>query len=283
MSIFEGVATALITPFGPDGSVNYAKLEELINKQIEDGVDGLVICGTTGESATLTEKEHMDVIRESVKFVNGRVPVIAGTGSNCTQTAIEMSKEAEEYGADGLLLVSPYYNKATAEGMYEHFADTANAVNIPVILYNIPGRTGVNIDPETIYRLAKDVKNIVAVKEASGNISNIAKIAALTAGLDFDIYSGNDDQVVALCAMGGKGVISVVSHVIPKEMHDLVMSFINGDAKKSLEIQNKYLSLINTLFIDVNPIPVKEAMNLLGYEVGGYRKPLLVAGRTVLR
>ena len=286
MSIFEGVATALITPFGPDGSVNYAKLEELINKQIEDGVDGLVICGTTGESATLTEKEHMDVIRESVKFVNGRVPVIAGTGSNCTQTAIEMSKEAEEYGADGLLLVSPYYNKATAEGMYEHFADTANAVNIPVVLYNIPGRTGVNIEPETVYRLARDVKNIVAVKEASGNISNIAKIAALTAGLDFDIYSGNDDQVVALCAMGGKGVISVVSHLIPKEMHDLVMSFINGDAKKSLEIQNKYLSLINTLFIDVNPIPVKEAMNLLGYEVGGYRKPLTPmsdAHREILR
>ena len=274
MSIFEGVATALITPFGPDGSVNYAKLEELINKQIEDGVDGLVICGTTGESATLTEKEHMDVIRESVKFVNGRVPVIAGTGSNCTQTAIEMSKEAEEYGADGLLLVSPYYNKATAEGMYEHFADTANAVNIPVVLYNIPGRTGVNIDPETIYRLAKDVKNIVAVKEASGNISNIAKIAALTAGLDFDIYSGNDDQVVAICALGGKGVISVASHLIPKEMHDMVISFIKGDANKALEIQNKYLSLINTLFIDVNPIPVKEAMNLLGYEVGGFRKPL---------
>ena len=286
MSIFEGVATALITPFDPDGSVNYAKLEELINKQIEDGVDGLVICGTTGESATLTEKEHMDVIRESVKFVNGRVPVIAGTGSNCTQTAIEMSKEAEEYGADGLLLVSPYYNKATAEGMYEHFADTANAVKIPVVLYNIPGRTGVNIEPETVYRLAKDVKNIVAVKEASGNISNIAKIAALTAGLDFDIYSGNDDQVVALCAMGGKGVISVVSHIIPKEMHDLVMSFRNGDAKKALEIQNKYLSLINTLFIDVNPIPVKEAMNLLGYEVGGYRKPLTPmsdAHREILR
>lgn len=286
MSIFEGVATALITPFSPDGSVNYAKLEELINKQIEDGVDGLVICGTTGESATLTEKEHMDVIRESVKFVNGRVPVIAGTGSNCTQTSIEMSKEAEEYGADGLLLVSPYYNKATAEGMYEHFADTANAVNIPVVLYNIPGRTGVNIEPETVYRLAKDVKNIVAVKEASGNISNIAKIAALTADLDFDIYSGNDDQVVALCAMGGKGVISVASHIIPKEMHDLVMSFRNGDAKKALEIQNKYLSLINTLFIDVNPIPVKEAMNLLGYEVGGYRKPLTPmsdAHREILR
>ena len=168
MSLFEGVATALITPFSPDGSVNYAKLEELINKQIEDGVDGLVICGTTGESATLTEKEHMDVIRESVKFVNGRVPVIAGTGSNCTQTAIEMSKEAEEYGADGLLLVSPYYNKATAEGLYEHFADTANAVKIPVILYNIAGRTGINIEPETIYKLARDIKNIVAVKEASG-------------------------------------------------------------------------------------------------------------------
>lgn len=274
MSIFEGVATALITPFCQDGSVNYAKLEELINKQIDDGVDGLVICGTTGESATLTEKEHMDVIRESVKFVNGRVPVIAGTGSNCTQTAVEMSREAEEYGADGLLLVSPYYNKATAEGLYEHFADTANAVKIPVILYNIAGRTGINIEPETIYKLARDVKNIVAVKEASGNISQIAKIAALTKDLDFDIYSGNDDQVVALCAMGGKGVISVASHIIPKQMHDMVMSFRAGDTKKALDIQNKYLSLINTLFIDVNPIPVKEAMNLLGYEVGGFRKPL---------
>ena len=274
MSIFEGVATALITPFCQDGSVNYAKLEELINKQIDDGVDGLVICGTTGESATLTEKEHMDVIRESVKFVNGRVPVIAGTGSNCTQTAIEMSREAEEYGADGLLLVSPYYNKATAEGLYEHFADTANAVKIPVILYNIAGRTGINIEPETIYKLARDVKNIVAVKEASGNISQIAKIAALTKDLDFDIYSGNDDQVVALCAMGGKGVISVASHIIPKQMHDMVISFRAGDTKKALDIQNKYLSLINTLFIDVNPIPVKEAMNLLGYEVGGFRKPL---------
>ena len=274
MSIFEGVATALITPFCQDGSVNYAKLEELINKQIDDGVDGLVICGTTGESATLTEKEHMDVIRESVKFVNGRVPVIAGTGSNCTQTAIEMSREAEEYGADGLLLVSPYYNKATAEGLYEHFADTANAVKIPVILYNIAGRTGINIEPETIYKLARDVKNIVAVKEASGNISQIAKIAALTKDLDFDIYSGNDDQVVALCAMGGRGVISVASHIIPKQMHDMVISFRAGDTKKALDIQNKYLSLINTLFIDVNPIPVKEAMNLLGYEVGGFRKPL---------
>lgn len=274
MSIFEGVATALITPFCQDGSVNYAKLEELINKQIDDGVDGLVICGTTGESATLTEKEHMDVIRESVKFVNGRVPVIAGTGSNCTQTAVEMSREAEEYGADGLLLVSPYYNKATAEGLYEHFADTANAVKIPVILYNIAGRTGINIEPETIYKLARDVKNIVAVKEASGNISQIAKIAALTKDLDFDIYSGNDDQVVAICAMGGRGVISVASHIIPKQMHDMVMSFRAGDTKKALDIQNKYLSLINTLFIDVNPIPVKEAMNLLGHEVGGFRKPL---------
>ena len=212
----------------------------------------------------------MDVIRESVKFVNGRIPVIAGTGSNCTQTAIEMSKEAEEYGADGLLLVSPYYNKATAEGLYEHFADTANVVNIPVILYNIAG----NIEPETIYKLARDIKNIVAVKAASGYISQIAKIAALTKDLDFDIYSGNDDQVIALCAMGGKGVISVASHILPKQMHEMVMSFRAGDTKKALDIQNRYLSLINSLFIDVNPIPVKEAMNLLGYEVGGYRKPL---------
>ncbi len=274
MAIFEGAGTALITPFNSDGSVSYSKLEELINRQIEDGVDALIICGTTGESATLTEKEHIDVIRESVKMVNKRVPVIAGTGSNCTATAIEMSKEAEEVGADGLLLVSPYYNKASQNGLFEHFADTANAVKIPVILYNIPGRTGINIEPETVARLAREIKNIVGIKEASGNIGNIAKIASLTADLDFAIYSGNDDQVVPLCSLGGKGVISVASHIIPKEMHNMVRYYLDGDVKKALDIQNKYLSLINTLFIDVNPIPVKEAMNFMGMDVGGYRKPL---------
>lgn len=274
MAIFEGVGTALITPFHENGDVNFEKLEWLINKQIEDGVDALIICGTTGESSTLTEEEHMEVIRKSVKMINKRVPMIAGTGSNCTRTAIRFSKEAEEAGADGLLVVSPYYNKATQDGLYEHFKDIAEAVSLPVILYNIPGRTGINIEPNTIYRLAKDVKNIVAVKEATANISQIAKIAALTADLDFAIYSGNDDEVVPICALGGKGVISVASHVIPKVMHDMVRNYLDGNCKKALELQNQYLSLCNSLFIDVNPIPVKEALNLMGMEVGGYRKPL---------
>lgn len=286
MAIFEGVGTALITPFHENGDVNFEKLEWLINKQIEDGVDALIICGTTGESSTLTEDEHMEVIRKAVKMIDKRVPMIAGTGSNCTKTAIRFSKEAEEAGADGLLVVSPYYNKATQDGLYEHFKDIADAVSIPVILYNIPGRTGINIEPNTIYRLAKDVKNIVAVKEATANISQVAKIASLTKDLDFAIYSGNDDEVVPICSLGGKGVISVASHVIPKVMHDMVRSYLDGDCKKALELQNKYLPLCNSLFIDVNPIPVKEAMNLMGMEVGGYRKPLTPmseAHRNVLR
>lgn len=274
MTIFEGVATALITPFKENEDVNYEKLAELIDKQIENGVDALVICGTTGESSTLTEEEHLEVIRQSVKMVNKRVPVIAGTGSNCTRTAIKMSKEAEAVGADALLVVSPYYNKATQEGLFEHFREIANSVSLPIILYNIPGRTGINIEPDTIYRLAKEVENIVAVKEATANISQIAKISALTADLDFAIYSGNDDEVVPICSVGGKGVISVASHIIPKEMHDIVRSYLDGDVKKALALQNKYLALCNSLFMDVNPIPVKEAMNLLGMEVGGYRKPL---------
>lgn len=286
MAIFEGVGTALITPFHENGDVNFEKLEWLINKQIEDGVDALIICGTTGESSTLTEDEHMEVIRKAVKMIDKRVPMIAGTGSNCTKTAIRFSKEAEEAGADGLLVVSPYYNKATQDGLYEHFKDIADAVSIPVILYNIPGRTGINIEPNTIYRLAKDVKNIVAVKEATANISQVAKIASLTKDLDFAIYSGNDDEVVPICSLGGKGVISVASHIIPKVMHDMVRSYLDGDCKKALELQNKYLPLCNSLFIDVNPIPVKEAMNLMGMEVGGYRKPLTPmseAHRNVLR
>lgn len=274
MAIFEGAGTALITPFHENGDINYDKLAWLIEEQIAAGIDALVICGTTGEASTLTEEEHMDVIRASVKMIKKRVPVIAGTGSNCTMTAIRFSKEAEEAGADALLVVSPYYNKASKQGLYEHFKDIADSVTLPVILYNIPGRTGVNIEPDTIYRLARDVKNIVAVKEATGNISQIAKIAALTSELDFAIYSGNDDEVVPICSLGGKGVISVSSHIIPKVMHDMVRSYLDGDCKKALQLQNQYLSLCNSLFIDVNPIPVKEAMNLLGMEVGGYRKPL---------
>lgn len=286
MAIFEGVGTALITPFNDKNEVNYEKFQWLIDYQIEAGVDALVICGTTGEASTLTEEEHMDVIRAAVRMIDKRVPVIAGTGSNCTATAIRFSKEAEEAGADALLVVSPYYNKASQEGLYEHFKDIAEAVSIPVILYNIPGRTGINIEPNTIYRLAKDVKNIVAVKEATGNISQIAKIAALTADMDFAIYSGNDDEVVPICSLGGKGVISVSSHIIPKQMHDMVRSYLDGDVKKALKIQNQYLHLCNSLFIDVNPIPVKEAMNLMGMDVGGFRKPLTPmseANRNLLR
>lgn len=273
MSIFEGAATALITPFHADGSVNYEKLEALVDGQIEAGIDGLVICGTTGEAATLSHEEHIECIRVATARAAGRVPVIAGTGSNSTETAIYLSQEAEKAGVDGVLLVSPYYNKATQRGMYEHFADTAHAIDVPVVLYNIQGRTGCNIEPATIAKLAAEVENVVAVKEASGNISQVAKIASLT-GPDFAIYSGNDDQVVPLMSLGGKGVISVASHVIPAEMSRMVHAYLEGKVQESLELQMKYLNLIDALFCEVNPIPVKEAMNLLGWEVGPYRKPL---------
>lgn len=276
MALFEGVGTALITPFDENEDINYKKLEYLINRQIEDGVDALIICGTTGESATLSEEEHLDVIREAVKIVSNRIPVIAGSGSNSTKTAIEMSKKAEEAGVDGLLVVSPYYNKSTQQGLYEHYSIIAESVKLPIILYNVPGRTGINIEPETIYRLARDVKNIVGVKEATGNISQSSKIASLTRELeDFSIYSGNDDQIVPICSLGGKGVISVASHIIPRQVRDMVMCFRQGDVERALELQNIYLDLMNALFIEVNPIPVKEALNMLGYEVGGYRRPLI--------
>lgn len=273
MSIFEGAATALITPFHADGSVNYEKLEELVDRQIADGIDGLIICGTTGEAATLTHEEHLECISVAAARSAGRVPVIAGTGSNCTETAIFLSKEAEKAGVDGVLLVSPYYNKATQRGMYEHFADTAHAVDIPVVLYNIQGRTGCNIEPATIAKLAAEVENVVAVKEASGNISQVAEIAALT-GPEFAIYSGNDDQVVPLLSLGGKGVISVASHLIPGEMSRMVKEYLKGNVEESRRLQLNYLPLMGALFCEVNPIPVKEAMNLMGYEVGGFRKPL---------
>ena len=273
MSIFEGAATALITPFHEDGSVNYGKLEELVDGQIAGGIDALVICGTTGEAATLSHEEHVECIRVAAARAAHRVPVIAGTGSNCTETAIYLSKEAEKAGVDAVLLVSPYYNKATQRGMYAHFADTAREIDIPAVLYNIQGRTGCNIEPATIAKLAAEVDNIVAVKEASGNISQVAKIASLT-GADFAIYSGNDDQVVPLLSLGGKGVISVASHLIPAQMSRMVHAYLEGKVEESLALQMKYLDLINILFCEVNPIPVKEAMNLLGWEAGPFRKPL---------
>lgn len=273
MSIFTGAGVAIITPMTETGAVNYPKLEEILEYQIANGTDAIIICGTTGESSTLSHEEHLEAIRFTAEKVAGRIPVIAGTGSNCTETAIYLSQEAEKYGVDGVLLVTPYYNKATQKGLIAHFTKIANSIKIPVILYNIQSRTGVNITPETMAYLAKNVENIVGVKEASGNISQIAKIAELC-GESFDIYSGNDDQVVPLLSLGGKGVISVLSNIAPKETHDIVAKFMDGDVKGSRELQLRALPLIEKLFCEVNPIPVKAAMNMLGWEVGPLRMPL---------
>ena len=273
MSIFTGAGVAIVTPMKANGEVNYPKLEELLNYQIENGTDAIIICGTTGESSTLTHEEHLEAIRFTIEKVAGRIPVIAGTGSNCTQTAIYLSQEAEKYGADGLLLVSPYYNKATQKGLIAHFTAIANSVKIPIILYNIQGRTGVNMTPETIAYLTKHVENIVAVKEASGNISQIAKVAQLC-GDSCDIYSGNDDQIVPLLSLGGKGVISVLSNVAPAQAHEICAAYFAGDVKRSAKLQLEAIPLIHALFSEVNPIPVKAAMNLLGKETGPLRMPL---------
>ena len=273
MSIFTGAGVAIITPMTETGAVNYPKLEEILEYQIANGTDAIIICGTTGESSTLSHEEHLEAIRFTAEKVAGRIPVIAGTGSNCTETAVYLSQEAEKYGVDGVLLVTPYYNKATQKGLIAHFTKIANSIKIPVILYNIQSRTGVNIAPETMAYLAKNVENIVGVKEASGNISQIAKIAELC-GETFDIYSGNDDQIVPLLSLGGKGVISVLSNIAPRETHDIVAKFMDGDVKGSRELQLRALPLIEKLFCEVNPIPVKAAMNMLGWEVGPLRMPL---------
>ena len=273
MSIFTGAGVAIITPMTETGAVNYPKLEEILEYQIANGTDAIIICGTTGESSTLSHEEHREAIRFTAEKVAGRIPVIAGTGSNCTETAIYLSQEAEKYGVDGVLLVTPYYNKATQKGLIAHFTKIANSIKIPAILYNIQSRTGVNIAPETMAYLAKNVENIVGVKEASGNISQIAKIAELC-GESFDTYSGNDDQVVPLLSLGGKGVISVLSNIAPRETHDIVAKFMDGDVKGSRELQLRALPLIEKLFCEVNPIPVKAAMNMLGWEVGPLRMPL---------
>ena len=273
MSIFTGAGVAIITPMTETGAVNYPKLEEILEYQIANGTDAIIICGTTGESSTLSHEEHLEAIRFTAEKVAGRIPVIAGTGSNCTETAIYLSQEAEKYGVDGVLLVTPYYNKATQKGLIAHFTKIANSIKIPVILYNIQSRTGVNIAPETMAYLAKNVENIVGVKEASGNISQIAKIAELC-GESFDIYSGNDDQIVPILSLGGKGVISVLSNVAPKETHDIVTKFLDGDVAGSLELQLRAIPLVEKLFCEVNPIPVKAALNMLGWEVGPLRMPL---------
>ena len=272
MAIFEGAGVALITPFKANVEVNYEKLEEIVEEQIACGTDAIIACGTTGEASTMTHEEHLDVIRFICEVTNKRIPVIAGTGSNCTETAIYLSVEAEKHGADGLLVVSPYYNKATQKGLILHYTAVANSINIPIILYNVPGRTGCNIAPKTVAELAK-VKNIVAVKEASGNLSQVAEIAALV-GPDFDIYSGNDDQILPVLSLGGKGVISVLSNVAPKQTHDMVMHYLNGDTKAATKLQLDAIELISALFCEVNPIPVKTALNEMGYAVGPCVAPL---------
>ncbi|MBQ2923914.1 MAG: 4-hydroxy-tetrahydrodipicolinate synthase [Tyzzerella sp.] len=273
MAIFTGAGVAIITPFHADGSINYEKLEELVDFHCNNGTDSIVICGTTGESATMTEEEHVECIKRTVEFTRGRVPVIAGTGSNSTQTAIELSVEAEKVGADGLLLVTPYYNKCTQAGLIGHYTMVANAVKLPILLYSVASRTGVNVEPETVAALVNNVDNIVGIKEASGNIAQIAKMMNLTDG-KMDLYSGNDDQILPLMSLGGLGVISVLSNVAPQYTHDICEAYLTGDVMKSRDLQLKALPLINQLFSEVNPIPVKKAMNLMGMEVGPLRMPL---------
>ena len=276
MAIFKGAGVALITPFHEDGSVNYDKLAELIEEQVEGGTDAIIACGTTGEASTMSEKEHMDVVRFIIEKVAHRIPVIAGTGSNCTATAIELSKQAEKDGADGVLLVTPYYNKATQNGLIKHFTAIADSISIPCILYNIPSRTGVTIQPETMAYLYNNVKNIVGVKDATGNIEMSTKLMTLV-DKGFALYSGDDDEVVPLLALGGSGVISVLSNVAPRETHEICQKWFDGDIKGSLDAQLKAFSLIKALFAEVNPIPVKAAMNLQGKKVGSLRLPLTEA------
>ncbi|ABR36883.1 MULTISPECIES: 4-hydroxy-tetrahydrodipicolinate synthase [Clostridium] len=269
--IFTGAAVAIVTPFTEDG-INFSELKKLIDFNIENGTDAIVIAGTTGESSTMTDEEHREVIRFTVEYVNKRVPVIAGTGSNDTVYAVELSKYAESVGADALLLVTPYYNKTTQTGLIKHYNYIADRVNIPIILYNVPSRTGVNIAPETYAELAKHPR-IVATKEASGDLSAIAKIKAICKD-ELNIYSGNDDQIVPILSLGGKGVISVFSNIMPKESHEICSLYFEGKVEESCNLQTKYLDLINTLFIEVNPIPVKTALGIMGYNVGPLRMPL---------
>lgn len=273
MPIFKGAGVAIVTPFTQDDKVNFEELGKMIDFQIAGGTDAIIICGTTGESSTLTHEEHDACIKFAVEHTAGRVPVIAGTGSNSTAEAIRLSTHAQNNGADALLLVTPYYNKATQKGLIQHYTAIANSVDLPIILYNVPSRTGVNILPQTAVTLAKNVKNIVAVKEASGNISQVAELAALADGC-IDIYSGNDDQVVPLLSLGGVGVISVLSNVMPKLTHDMVMSYLNGDVKLSRQLQLSVMNLNKALFCEVNPIPIKEALNMMGWNAGAVRSPL---------
>lgn len=273
MSVFIGAGVALITPMKENLEVNYDKLDEILEEQIAGGTDAIIVCGTTGEAATMTEQEHMDVIRFAIQQVKHRIPVIAGTGSNCTATAVELSRKAADAGAEGVLLVTPYYNKATQNGLIEHYTKIAQAISIPAILYNVPSRTGCKMAPETIASLVKNVENIVGVKEASGDISTVAQIMHLCDG-NVDLYSGNDDQTVPMLSLGAKGVISVLSNVAPGYVHDMVTKYLEGDVKASARMQLDCLPLYDALFCEVNPIPVKAAMNMQGKNVGSLRLPL---------
>lgn len=273
MAIFTGAGVALITPMKSDGSVNYDKLEELVEFQVENGTDAIIVCGTTGESSTLTEEEHVSCIRFVNDVTKKRIPVIAGTGSNCTESAVYLSKEAQKCGVDGLLLVTPYYNKATQNGLKAHYKTIAASVNVPILLYNVPSRTSVTIQPKTVVELCREVPNIVGVKDATGDLSEVAQVLSMADG-ELDVYSGNDDQIVPVLSLGGKGVISVLSNILPQETHDMAVSYLNGDIEKSRELQLRYFELIKALFCEVNPIPVKKAMNLMGMEVGSLRLPL---------
>lgn len=276
MAIFKGTATAIITPFHDDAeqSVNYDAFADFIDYQIASGIDAIVVCGSTGEAATMTEEEHLAVCKFCIEHVNHRVPVIAGSGSNCTRTAVALSKTIAGYGADALLVVSPYYNKGTQEGMYQHFRTVAEAVpGTRIIMYNVPSRTGGNIQPETAARAVKEIPNIVGIKEASGNISQVVKLMSITDG-NIDLYSGDDDQTVPMMAMGGLGVISVVSNVAPKQMHEMTADFLAGDVAGAAALQRHLETLFEDLFSEVNPIPVKKAVNLLGYKAGPLRMPL---------
>ena len=274
MSIFSGAGVAIVTPFSEKGDVDYDRFGALIEFQIENKTDAIIVCGTTGEASTLSHEEHLDVIKYCVDKVAGRIPVIAGTGSNSTETAIYLSKKAQEVGVDGLLIVTPYYNKATQKGLYEHFKLIAAEVDLPIILYNIPGRTGgVNILPETIVRLCEEVDNIVGVKDATGNISQVAKLMSIANG-NVDLYSGNDDQIVPLLSLGGKGVISVLSNIAPLNTHNMCENYFKGDVEKSRKLQLEAIELIDGLFCEVNPIPVKKALELMGLDSGILRRPL---------
>ena len=270
--LFKGCGTAIATPFTEDG-VNFEEFAKLIEFQIKQGVDSIIVCGTTGESSTMTDEERKATIKFAVDIVNGRIPVIAGTGSNNTKHAIELSKYAESVGVDGVLLVTPYYNKTTQAGLIAHYTAIAKEIHIPIILYNVPSRTGVNILPATALELSK-IENIVAIKEASGNISQIAEIAKLC-GDNLSIYSGNDDQIIPILSLGGIGVISVLSNVAPKYTHDIVYNYLNGKTKLALDMQLDAIDLIHSLFCEVNPIPVKAALNMMGYHFGKPRLPLI--------